>query len=89
MSKIQGCDLPEDLYYLIDKHVWAKPMGDGIIRVGMTTVATKLAGGSFAAVTVSAPVDTRPMVSGVGGPTGADGISYSAKAGASSLAACS
>jgi glycine cleavage system H protein len=54
VSKIHGCDLPEDLYYLIDKHVWAKPMGDGTIRVGMTTVATKLAGGSFAAVTVSA-----------------------------------
>ncbi|MEJ2757785.1 MAG: hypothetical protein P8046_04805 [Anaerolineales bacterium] len=54
MSKIQGCDLPEDLYYLIEKHVWAKPMEDGTIRVGMTTVANKLAGGSFAAVTVSA-----------------------------------
>jgi glycine cleavage system H protein len=54
MAKIRGCELPEDLYYLIDKHVWAKPMGDGTIRVGMTAVATKLSGGSFAAVTVSA-----------------------------------
>jgi glycine cleavage system H protein len=54
MSKILGCDLPEDLYYLIDKHVWAKPMEDGTIRIGMTSAAVKLAGGSFAAVTVSA-----------------------------------
>ncbi len=54
MTKIRGCELPEDLFYLIDKHVWAKPMGDGTVRVGMTTVATKLAGGSFTAVTVSA-----------------------------------
>lgn len=53
MTKINGCELPEDLYYLIDKHVWAKPTGDGVIRIGMTAVATKLAGGSFTAVTVS------------------------------------
>ncbi|MGD8604937.1 MAG: hypothetical protein PVF49_10250 [Anaerolineales bacterium] len=54
MSTIFGCDLPDDLFYYIEKHVWAKPMDDGNIRFGMTTVATKLAGGSFAAVTVSA-----------------------------------
>jgi glycine cleavage system H protein len=53
MTKINGCELPEDLYYLIEKHVWAKPMGEGVIRIGMTAVATKLAGGSFTAVTVS------------------------------------
>jgi glycine cleavage system H protein len=53
MSTIFGCDLPEDLFYFIEKHVWAKPMDDGTVRVGMTSVATKLAGGSFAAVTVS------------------------------------
>ncbi|MBN1264605.1 MAG: hypothetical protein JXA25_03875 [Anaerolineales bacterium] len=54
MSIIKGCDLPEDLYYLIEKHVWAKPQPDGTVRVGMTSVAAKLAGGSFAAVTVKA-----------------------------------
>lgn len=54
MSTINGCNLPEDLYYLVEKHVWAKPLEDGTIRIGMTTVATKLAGGSFAGVTVSA-----------------------------------
>ena len=54
MSKINGCDLPDDLYYLIEKHVWAKPLGDGTVRIGMTTVATKLAGGTFAAVTPNA-----------------------------------
>lgn len=52
MTKINGCDLPEDLYYFIEKHVWAKPMEDGKVRVGMTSVAGKLAGGKLAGATV-------------------------------------
>ena len=54
MANIRGCNLPDDLYYLIEKHVWAKPMGDGLLRVGMTAVAGKLAGGKLSAVTVKA-----------------------------------
>ncbi len=54
MANIRGCDLPEDLYYLIEKHVWAKPMDGGIIRIGMTSVAGKLSGGKLAAITVKA-----------------------------------
>jgi glycine cleavage system H protein len=52
MGIIRGCDLPEDLYYFAEKHVWAKPMGGGIVRVGMNAVAGKLAGGKLNAVTV-------------------------------------
>jgi glycine cleavage system H protein len=52
MANIRGCNLPDDLYYLIDKHVWAKPMGGGLVRVGMTAVAGKLSGGKLAAITV-------------------------------------
>ena len=54
MSEIRGCNLPDDLYYLVEKHVWAKPMEDGTLRVGMTAVAAKLAGGNLAGVTVKA-----------------------------------
>jgi glycine cleavage system H protein len=54
MANIRGCNLPDDLYYLIDKHVWAKPMGGGLLRVGMTAVAAKLSGGKLAAITVKA-----------------------------------
>jgi len=54
MANIRGCNLPDDLYYLIEKHVWAKPMGGGVIRVGITAVAAKLSGGKLAAVTVKA-----------------------------------
>ena len=52
MANIRGCNLPDDLFYLIEKHVWAKPMGDGVVRVGITAVAAKLSGGELAALTV-------------------------------------
>jgi glycine cleavage system H protein len=52
MANIRGCNLPEDLYYLIEKHVWAKPTDDGNIRMGITTVAAKLSGGKLNAVTI-------------------------------------
>lgn len=52
MATVRGCNLPDDLYYLIEKHVWAKPMGEGVVRVGITAVAAKLSGGKLAAITV-------------------------------------
>ena len=54
MSEIRGCNLPEDVYYLLEKHVWAKPLADGTLRVGMTSVAAHLAGSNLAGVTVKA-----------------------------------
>ena len=54
MTIIRGCDLPEELYYLVEKHVWARPVDGGLLRVGMTSVAGKLSGGKLAAVTVKA-----------------------------------
>ncbi len=44
MSEVNGCRLPDDLYYWVDKHVWAKPLEDGTVLVGMTDVAQSLAG---------------------------------------------
>ncbi len=52
MANVRGCNLPDDLYYLIEKHVWAKPVGDGVVRVGITAIAAKLSGGKLAAITV-------------------------------------
>jgi glycine cleavage system H protein len=52
MANVRGCNLPDDLYYLVEKHVWAKPMGGGVVRVGITAVAAKLSGGKLAAITV-------------------------------------
>lgn len=44
MARVNGCDIPEDLYYFLDKHSWAKPLADGKVRVGMTMPAAKMAG---------------------------------------------
>ena len=54
MATVRGCDLPEDLYYLIEKHVWVRKLDGNLVRLGMTSVAAKLSGGSLNAVTVSA-----------------------------------
>jgi glycine cleavage system H protein len=54
MTTVRGCNLPEELYYLIEKHVWAKQVEGGVVRVGITAVAAKLSGGKLAAITVKA-----------------------------------
>lgn len=51
MTTIQGCNVPDDLFYMIEKHVWVRDLGGGKLQVGMTAPAVKLAGGSFIAVT--------------------------------------
>lgn len=44
MTTINNCDLPEELYYLIDKHVWVRPSPEGAVTVGINDVARQLAG---------------------------------------------
>ncbi|MGA9532200.1 MAG: hypothetical protein WBR18_05740 [Anaerolineales bacterium] len=51
MTTINGCNIPDDLYYLVEKHVWVKEVEGGKLRVGMTSAAVQLAGGKFVAVT--------------------------------------
>lgn len=42
MALVKNCNLPEDLHYLVERHVWARRDGDLVI-VGMTDVAQNLA----------------------------------------------
>jgi glycine cleavage system H protein len=42
MTTVKGCNLPEDVHYLVDKHVWARREGD-LAVVGLTDVAQSLA----------------------------------------------
>lgn len=44
MATINGCNLPEDLYYLTEKHVWVRPEGGGLVSIGINDVAQHLAG---------------------------------------------
>ncbi len=44
MPDVRGCHLPDELLYDVENHIWFKEVGDGNVRIGMTTVATAMAG---------------------------------------------
>ena len=44
MANVRGCDLPDDLLYDVENHTWFTEMDDGNVKMGMTTIATALAG---------------------------------------------
>lgn len=44
MAVVRGCNLPDDLLYDVANHVWFRELGDGRVKLGMTTIATALAG---------------------------------------------
>lgn len=43
MATVNNCDIPEHLHYWIEKHVWARPEGDGTVTIGITDVAQHMA----------------------------------------------
>lgn len=52
MATIRGFEFPEDLYYLIEKHVWVQFADGGPARLGLTSVAYRLLRNSLVAITV-------------------------------------
>ena len=44
MPDVRGCHFPEDLLYDVPNHIWVKDEGGGKIKLGMTSVATAMAG---------------------------------------------
>ena len=42
MATLNGCNIPEELYYVVEKHVWARPDGEEVV-VGLTDVAQNMA----------------------------------------------
>ena len=42
MTTVRGCNIPDDLHYLVEKHVWAR-REDDLVTVGLTDVAQNLA----------------------------------------------
>jgi glycine cleavage system H protein len=44
VATANGCNIPEDLYYLVDKHVWVRYESDALVTIGITDVAQHLAG---------------------------------------------
>jgi glycine cleavage system H protein len=53
VAQVNNCNIPEDLFYVIDKHVWARRDGD-LVTVGLTDIAQSLAK-SIIAVTPKKP----------------------------------
>jgi glycine cleavage system H protein len=52
MSIIHGFEFPDDLYYLIEKHIWVRLLEDGTAQLGLTPVAYKLLRNSIVAISV-------------------------------------
>ena len=44
MPVVRGCQLPDDLLFDVENHIWFKELGDGTVRIGMTTIAGAMAG---------------------------------------------
>jgi glycine cleavage system H protein len=44
MPSVRGCNLPDELLYDVDNHIWFTELGDGTVKIGMTAVATAMAG---------------------------------------------
>ncbi len=44
MTTVNNCDIPDDLLYQVEKHVWVKRDADASAWIGITDVAQKLAG---------------------------------------------
>jgi glycine cleavage system H protein len=56
LTTIRGFELPDHLYYLIEKHVWVAPRGGGLARLGMTQVGYHLLRDTLVAISVQAKV---------------------------------
>ena len=43
MATVRGCTIPEDRYYWVEKHVWARLETDDTVTIGITDVAQNMA----------------------------------------------
>ena len=44
MATVRGCDFPDELLYDVENNIWYRENDDNTITVGMTSVATAMAG---------------------------------------------
>mgnify|MGYP001574462887 FL=1 len=61
MAKCNNCNVPEDLYYWPEKHVWARPEAVGSVTIGVTDAAQHQAG---AIVTATPKESGKPLKKG-------------------------
>ena len=68
MPNVRGCNLPDDLLYDVENHTWFTELGDGSVRIGMTAIATAMAGQLVAF--------TKPFTSGTSSPIKIGAFTY-------------
>jgi glycine cleavage system H protein len=44
MANVRGCNLPDELLYDVENHIWYREVPEGNVKIGMTSVATAMAG---------------------------------------------
>ncbi len=44
MPSVRGCHMPDELLYDVENHIWYQEVEGGNVKLGMTTVATAMAG---------------------------------------------
>jgi len=44
MPVVNGCSLPDDLFYDVENQLWYRDLGDGQVEIGITAVAAAMAG---------------------------------------------
>ncbi len=64
MPTVRGCNLPDELFYDVANNLWYRPESDGTFTVGMTVVATGMAGAlvAFTAKKVGKTIDAGKSV---------------------------
>ena len=71
MATIRGCNIPEDRYYWVEKHAWARLEADGTVTIGITDVAQHMARGILTATPkdVGRTMQKGKGISGLNGST--------------------
>jgi glycine cleavage system H protein len=64
MSIIRGFEFPDDLYYLIETHVWVRLRGDGTAQLGLTPVAYQMLRNSIVAISVKTRIIGQQVAKG-------------------------
>ena len=44
MPDVRGCHMPDELLYDVENHIWFQEVDGGNLKIGMTAVATAMAG---------------------------------------------
>lgn len=60
MANVRGCELPDELLYDVENHTWFQEVGDGNVKIGMTSIAIALAGQLVACTPKKAGRKVRP-----------------------------